>query len=324
MKVIRKKSSWAAVCLVAMLVASCASQDSVTKEVETPAATEPQQELWLGELLAEEPTVASGLFRVVDEKVIERDGIEVGQATVEFDYLDIHGQPAEAQANLFVERSAVENGGKTPLATFVHYESSPDGSVGWCRRGWAMLTPHLNPQHALGNSFNLDLAMIEWGRRLPFVDRQHLAIVGGSAGGYMALAMSAEVFPVAATVADAPVVNWAYNAAFLVKNLDLAKGTAESPLEWQKAPLPVMLAVSPIALDAQKLFGQDLASDAWYKLSPISYEDAAAEAQDRPAMGHRQAVDCHGIRRRRAASQDRAPQVPVRPERQLVPRALQG
>jgi hypothetical protein len=228
---------------------------------------------WLAEAVAGEPTVKSGLFRVESTEVIQSKGHEVGQATLSFGYLDIDGQPKEAKARLFVRRDMLESGDKIPLAFSAHYEFQPSAGASRCRDGWAALTPHLNPELPLGNSFNLDLALLEWARRLPFIDRTHLLIEGGSAGGYMALAMAAEIFPVIATVADAPVLNWSYNLAYFDKNLALARGDVEAgdPLTVLKAPVPFLAAVGQLAAPLEELFGKDLSAPAYRDLSPIYY-----------------------------------------------------
>jgi len=228
---------------------------------------------WLAEALAAEPTVKSGLFRLEATELIESKGHEIGQATLTFGYLDVDGEPKEAKARLFVRRDMLESGDKIPLAFSAHYEFQPSAGASRCRDGWAALTPHLNPELPLGNSFNLDLALLEWARRLPFIDRTHLMIEGGSAGGYMALAMAAEIFPVIATVADAPVLNWSYNLAYFDKNLARARGDIEAgdPLSLLKAPVPFLAAVGQLAAPLEELFGKDLSAPAYRDLSPIHY-----------------------------------------------------
>jgi len=231
---------------------------------------------WLVDALNAEPTVQSGLFRVESTELIESDGHDIGQATIKFVYLDIDGEPKDAQSRLFVRRDTVDSGQKVPLPFFAHYELDPSAGASYCKKGWAALTPHLNGELPLGNSFNLDLALLQWARRLPFVDRTHLVIEGGSAGGYMALAMAAEMFPVAATVADAPILNWSYNLAYFDRNLKLAQGgivPGEDPLTLLKAPIPCLAAVAQLAGPLEELFGKDVASPIYRDLSPVHYFD---------------------------------------------------
>jgi len=105
------------------------------------------------------------------------------------------------------------------------------------------------------------------------VDRTHFAIAGGSAGGYEALAMTAEAFPVAGTAADVPVLNWAYNGGYLMRNAALAMAGVGDPPDLTKSRLPVVAVVLPIGQGAQQLFGGAPDSPAWRALSPVSYLD---------------------------------------------------
>ncbi len=89
---------------------------------------------------------------------------------------------------------------------------------------------------------------------------------GGSQGGYMALAMSADMFPVTSATADAPVVNWAYNFSYFEANRVLVSGYA-SPME---SPLPVLASVLPLADMSYEHFPVDLTHDSWFHISPIS------------------------------------------------------
>lgn len=262
---------------VVVAVLTAVGVTAVAEPAPAREKTEAQQEAqvkWLADALASEPTVKSGLFRVERTDLIQSDGYDVGQATVKFAYLDIDGTPKEGLACLFVRRDMLEAGQKIPLVFSAHYEFQPQDAARRCKRDWAALTPHLNAELVLGNSFNLDLALLEWARRLPFVDRTHLLIEGGSAGGYMALAMAAELLPVVATIADAPVLNWSYNLAFFDKNLPLARGNVQpgaDPLSMLKAPVPFLAAVAQLSAPIEELFGKELSSTAYRDLSPIYY-----------------------------------------------------
>ncbi len=253
--------TFGALCVLALAVGPAAGRSLA------PASAE-----WLEDLLAQEPTVASGLVKVLGSEQIG-DEAEMGQVTVELQYLDIVGQPKAGKARLFMPQGAVSEGRQTPVVLFAHYECDPGGALHWCRQGWTVVTTHENPEHCLGNSYNLDLALIEWVRRLPFVDRTKLAIAGGSAGGYMTLAMAAEAFPVAGASADVPVLNWAYNGGYLTHNAPLATEGVTEEGGFHQSRLPVVFAVLPIALGAQQLFGQALDLPAWRRLSPVSYLD---------------------------------------------------
>ncbi|MCP4643744.1 MAG: hypothetical protein GY851_25085 [bacterium] len=225
-----------------------------------------------------------GAVSVIEESVDD----DVGVVTVSVPYRDMRGEVRTGQARLMIRRREAEDGARIPAFCNVHYEASVDGARKWCKRGWVFITPHYDAKAgcpldvAIGDSNNLARAIIQWVRRLPFVDRTHLHIAGGSQGGYMALAMGAEFFPVCSIVPDAPVVNWAYNLNYFEANRKVARIGEVPP---QESPLPVVSMVSELASERMGsspvpgcygVLGSELGSDAWYRVSPISYLDRIA------------------------------------------------
>lgn len=209
--------------------------------------------------------------------VVETDYTwRLGVVTVRVPYIGIEGDAKTGLARLVVHRRAVASGKPIPAFCHVHYEKSVDGAKTWCERGWAVFTAHYTDEKgespidcSVGNGNNLARAIIQWARRLPFIDRTRLHIDGGSQGGYMALAMSADMFPVTATTADVPVVNWAYNLSYFEAN----KGPMRYPAKMEESPLPVLASVTMLADWSYRYFSNDLSDDAWYYVSPISYVD---------------------------------------------------
>jgi len=208
-----------------------------------------------------------GAVTVVSEEVEDDYGI----VTVEVPYLDVYGEPKKGLARLVVHRKDVENGKPIPAFCHVHYEKDVGGAKKWAERGWMVTTAAYNQEYpidaAVANGNNQARAIIQWVRRLPFIDRNHLHIDGGSQGGYMALAMSAEFLPVTSTTADAPVVNWAYNLNYFEVN----KPVSGYPDKLADSPLPVMAGVTLLADTIYNYFGNELSADAYYWMSPISY-----------------------------------------------------
>lgn len=199
----------------------------------------------------------------------DRDGC-CGVVTVRVPYLDIYGSPREGRARLVVHRS--RTGGNEPLPAFchVHYEMSVDTAKKWAERGWAVFTAAYDKEApiavSMGDGYNQARAILQWVRRCPFIDKTRLHLDGGSQGGYMALAMSADMFPVTSATADAPVANWTYNFSYFEANRPLVAGCA-SPME---SPLPVLASVLPLADMSYEHFARNLAHDTWFHLSPIS------------------------------------------------------
>ncbi|HOD52187.1 MAG TPA: prolyl oligopeptidase family serine peptidase [Candidatus Hydrogenedentes bacterium] len=197
---------------------------------------------------------------------------------VEIPYRDIHGKPKKGQARLVVDRGAMADGKRLPAFCHVHYEKSVNDATVWCKRDWAVLTAHYGEpasggyplELCTGDSYNLAKAMIQWVRRQPFIDRSRLHLEGGSAGGYMTLAMSAEMFPVTCAVAEAPVVNWSYNLAYFEANKAAAKWPQE---DIGQSPLPVVCAVTMLVDWSVSTFQKPIQDEVWYYLSPIAYWD---------------------------------------------------
>lgn len=214
----------------------------------------------------------NGAATVTETKV--NDGFYV--VTAEVPFIDVHGAPQMGQARLVLPKDAMDEGRSLPAFCHVHYEKDVDGAKGIAKHGWAVSTAVYDGDHpidtSVGNGNNLARAIIQWVRRLPFIDRQRLHIDGGSQGGYMALAMSAENFPVTSTTADMPVVNWDYNFNYFIVN----KPVTKYPIAPQDSPLPVVAIVTGLADQSTAYFGEDMSAEAWYYVSPISYTDRIA------------------------------------------------
>lgn len=215
-----------------------------------------------------------GAARVVDFALVDR----IAYATVNIEYRDIRGQAKMGQGRIFVRVEDLQSRRTLPAFCRVHYEMDVDSAKEWCRRGFAVATAHYGNADSngyplelcTGDSYNLSKALIQWVRRLQFVDRTHVHLDGESAGGYVALAMSAECFPVTSVTVNMPVLNWPYNLNYLERNKALAKAPVK---DMRESPLPVMGAVSMLTDWSYGVFGNDLCSEKWYYLSPISFLD---------------------------------------------------
>ncbi len=199
-----------------------------------------------------------------------------GIVTVKVPYPGIRGEKKEGLARLVVSRNALESGRPLPAFCHVHYEKDVHGAKQWAERGWAVFTAAYTGEKegypidaAVANGYNQSRAILHWARRLPFIDPARMHIDGGSQGGYMALVMSADAFPVTSTTADCPVVNWCYNLRYFEAN----KGVSKYPAKLEDSPLPVMCSVTMLADWCYKAYGNDLSNDTWYYLSPIACLD---------------------------------------------------
>lgn len=215
-----------------------------------------------------------GAVQVIDSRM---DG-DYAIVTADVPYRDVRGEQKTGRARLVVARRIAQRGEALPPFCHVHYEKDVEGAKHWAGRGWAVTTGVYGDAEdgayplelCTGNSYNLSRAIICWVRRLPFIDRGRLHIDGGSAGGYMALAMAAECFPVTSVTADMPVVNWPYNLNYFHAQRALSGYPSNN---FTKSPLPFMCAVTMLADWSFGVFGDDLTSETWFHLSPISYVD---------------------------------------------------
>lgn len=193
-----------------------------------------------------------------------------GVITVRVPYLDVRGNPAAGRARLVIHRAQTLRCAPIPAFCHVHYEMGVDGAKHWASEGWAVFTAAYGEDApldiAIANGNNLARAILQWARRLPFIDRGRMHLDGGSQGGYMVLAMSADMFPITSATADAPVANWAYNFSYFEACRPMITGYA-NPAD---SPLPVVGMVLPLADSAYLHFTRDLSDDTWYRLSPIS------------------------------------------------------
>ena len=194
---------------------------------------------------------------------------DIGIVTVDVPYLDIHGNPKSGQARIFIRRRDLERHKPIPIFFCAHYEKKqPDQ---WCDAGWAVVTAHYGryPMDvSIGDGFNLAHAIVEWARRLPFVDRKHLHVDGGSQGGYMALAIAADFLQVTAVSADSPVMNWDYTLGYWEVN---KSATKYPQADATKSPLPFLCLVQVLADQSFAVFGSNLTSETYYELSPLSF-----------------------------------------------------
>ncbi len=214
-------------------------------------------------------TDETGFEGAVSVLSVERqDAFDVALARVP--YRDIYGAAQTGIARVVVHRQQLQEQAPLPIFCHVHYEMGIDGARRWAEQGWAVFTAVYNEEApiavSVGDGNNLARAIIQWARRCAFTDSTRLHLDGGSQGGYMVLAMSADMFPVTSATSDAPVVNWAYNFNYFEANRPLLEDY-EQPFD---APLPVMAAVLPLADMSYVHFTDDVSDDAWYYVSPVS------------------------------------------------------
>ncbi|MEN8157186.1 MAG: prolyl oligopeptidase family serine peptidase [Bacteroidota bacterium] len=190
--------------------------------------------------------------------------------TVSIPYLGMEGDTLLGEAKLYF-RADQPRDSIIPVYCGVHYQMDQGQIRKYLDMGMMVVTPIYDTysiHFAIGNSINQSQAMVQWVRRLPFTDLSRLVIGGGSAGGYMALAMGSEFFPLAAVTSELPLLNWSYGVNYLLSNQ--VSSDCYNP-ELEQRPLPVLGIIAPWADIAMELFGEDLTAKTWYHHSTISY-----------------------------------------------------
>ncbi len=194
--------------------------------------------------------------------------------TLDIPFRDMRNTVRLGQARVYYSKN-LDASGLVPVLGHVHYEVPLEIAKPYCDRGYIVVTPHAGKyplELIIGDSVNMNIAMIQWVRRLPIVDRSRLQMTGGSAGGCMTLAMGAEFFPISALVPQLPAVNWVHGVHYLQANLEVTGYT----LPMAQRPLPVLSLIAPGVRLATDLYGPDLNAPSYYTVSAISYLDRIA------------------------------------------------
>lgn len=254
------------VAVIACLAAICLNTPSVVicMADEPRGIALPESTRWVAELLQTEGRC--GLQAISAEEV--KGGVEV---ICELQYPDIHGEAVAGEAKLYLpERLKTDGVTGAPLVHVAGYEAERGSGEGFIANGVVVCTPHGEPSNPLVRGENLDVAILHRVRALPFIDDTKVIVLGGSAGGYMALLLAAESFPLSCCAPDVPPVNVGYNVAYLMHNRALASAQPESQDHMN---MPVLNVVTPLGEFASALCGTDYDSDVWMACSPIARMD---------------------------------------------------
>ena len=214
---------------------------------------------WIAEALRGPDITPANRMQVVTSSVVTGSSQRIGKADVAYTYRDPDTLETPAKGKIYVPES-VRKGGKLPLVYSAGYELDDLSAAGWVERGYAVATPAAVDRIPLARTQNADVALLHIVRALPFVDDARVVIVGASAGGWMALMLAAETFPLAGVAPDVAPVNWGYNAAYLLHQKDGL---------WAKvAPL---FAIRPFIEPCLKVYGEDENHPTWYLHSPLAH-----------------------------------------------------
>jgi len=226
---------------------------------------------WLAQLLphTDAPDECAHRFRRIEALEIPVGAATGGQVTVEFLHRRVTGEVVTARARLFLPARLRSNpDAKLPLVCNAGYEVDADGANDLLELGFIVSTPHAHEENPLGRGPNLDIALLHAVRALPCVDNERVMIRGGSAGGYTALMVAAEAFPVLCVMPGVPPVNWGYNAEYFSRHGEQA---ARIDPATDEPAMRVLTVVLPIGRAGEVSMGPDTDGDAWLMSSPLMH-----------------------------------------------------
>lgn len=160
--------------------------------------------------------------------------------------------------------------GDLPLVYIPHYEvdENTEDFNQYMKHGWAVASPVFKGDYN-GNLADDDLvfnnAALYKLRNMEGIDRQRIALVGGSAGGYTSLMLSMLQMGTCVSIANSPVVNVYYNLYVYFNACDkLNKASSFGTIT-----MPIQMLISKSFRANLKYFPDVDDADRWADLSPL-------------------------------------------------------
>ena len=160
--------------------------------------------------------------------------------------------------------------GELPLVYIPHY-AAEEGTAdfqSYMAHGWAVASPVFQNEYngeLTGNDLVFNNAALHMLRNMEGIDRQSIAIAGGSAGGYMALMLSELQMGTCATIANSPIANIYYNLYVYFPACDEVNRNSS----FFDIPIPIQLLVSKSFRANLENFPDIGDAQRWAALSPI-------------------------------------------------------
>ncbi len=157
-----------------------------------------------------------------------------------------------------------------PLVYIPHYaiEENTAEFQQYMSHGWAVASPVFKNEYngvLTGNDLVFNNAALYTLRNMEGIDTQRIAIVGGSAGGYMSLMLNELQMGVTASIANSPIANIYYNLYVYFKACDELNGNAG----LIDIPMPIQLLVTKSFRTNLSDFPDVNDADRWAALSPV-------------------------------------------------------
>lgn len=192
---------------------------------------------------------------------------EVFKETVDIAYITNEGVIESRQILLYRPSDAE---GDLPLIYIPHYaaEENTADFQSYMAHGWAVASPVFQEKYngeLTGNDLVFNNAALYTLRNMNGIDRQRIAIVGGSAGGYMALMLSELQMGACATIANSPIANVYYNLYVHFASCDDVNRNAD----FFDIPIPIQLLVSKSFRINLNNFPNPEDANRWAALSPV-------------------------------------------------------
>lgn len=152
------------------------------------------------------------MYAILSERGDEAFPENATEKHFEVPYLDHSGAKRTARGCLYLP----DRDGPIPLVFFSYYKVTKDSSelVQYLKEGWAVASPfedHDNNPEVTRDALVSNSALLYHLKHQKEIDGERIALAGGSAGGYMALMLSAlHLFP-CCTVAQGAFVNVFFN-----------------------------------------------------------------------------------------------------------------
>jgi hypothetical protein len=184
-----------------------------------------------------------------------------------FDYRDVRRDVIRGACKILLPVGS----GPFPLYYYAGYEVRDEVMRGMVALGCAVVNP-VAPARVwalrempLRRSINLDAALLHIARSLDCIDDSRVVLGGGCAGALTTWLLTAETFPLAASIPDSSEINAGYNAWYIARSQRLQAGI-QPPL------MPAIAAAYDIV--AEPLARHDCRSAVWLQHSPVAHADA--------------------------------------------------
>ena len=160
--------------------------------------------------------------------------------------------------------------GNLPLIYIPHYEID-ENTVDfhqYMNHGWAVASPVFSNEYnseVTGNDLVFNNAALYHIRHMNGIDKERIAIVGGSAGGYMSLMLNMLQMGTCASIANSPIANVYYNLYVYFHACDeLNKASS-----FNSITMPIQMLISKSFRPNLDNFPDVWDADRWAALSPV-------------------------------------------------------